>query len=106
MNKFKAFFKKIGAALYDWFIASNRWLHLMVGWGIFIVMVFAIGLPQGLAINAASAIIGAYVATLITMVGVEFKDKMKGGIFDWKDVNAGMFLGNICLIFWLISLLF
>ena len=106
MNNFKAFFKKLGAALYDWFIASNRWLHLMAGWGIFLVVVFAIGLPMGVAVNAGSMIIGAYVATLIAMISAEVKDKMKGGKFDWKDINAGMFLGNVLLIFWLISLLF
>lgn len=102
MNNFKAFFKKLGASLYDWFIASNRWLHLMAGWGIFLVVVFAIGLPMGVAVNAGSMIIGAYVATLIAMISAEFKDKMKGGKFDWKDINAGMFLGNVIMILWLI----
>lgn len=102
MNKFKAFFKKFGSTLYEWFIASDRWLHIGAGWCIFIVMAFAIGLPMGMAIMPAPVFIGAYVATLIAMLSVEFKDKMKGGIFDWKDVNAGMVLGNIMMILWLI----
>lgn len=98
----KEFWTKIKSTLYDLFIASNRYIHLMLGWGIFIVMAFAIGLSQGLAINAASVIIGSYVATLLVMIGVEIKDKVKGGVFDWKDINAGMFLGNLILILWLI----
>ena len=36
---------------------------------------------------------------------VEFKDKMKGGKFDWKDINAGMFLGNVLLIAYFIFLI-
>jgi hypothetical protein len=51
-------------------------------------------------------ILGAYVATLFAMIGLEVKDKAKGGKFDWKDLNAGMFLGNVLLIVLLISLLF
>ena len=68
-------------------------------------MVFVIGLPMGIAVNAGSMILGAYVATLIAMISVEFKDKMKGGKFDWKDINAGMFLGNVLLIVYLIFLI-
>ena len=37
---------------------------------------------------------------LVAMVGLEVKDKMKGGLFDWKDLNAGMFLANVFLIVW------
>ena len=100
----RSIFQKIKTNLYDWFIASNRWLHLMLGWGIFIVLAFAIGLPQGMAICVASVILGSYVGTLLTMVAVEIKDKAKGGEFDFKDVNAGMFLSNVCLLFWIVSL--
>jgi hypothetical protein len=50
-------------------------------------------------------ILGAYVATLFAMIGLEVKDKAKGGKFDWKDLNAGMFLGNVLLIAYLIFLI-
>lgn len=103
--KFKAFFKKLGASLYDWFIASNRWLHLMAGWVIFLLTAIVIGLPMGAVVNPASMILGAYVATLFAMIGLEVKDKAKGGKFDWKDLNAGMFLGNVLLIAYLIFLI-
>lgn len=69
-------------------------------------MVFVIGLPMGIAVNAGSTILGAYVATLIAMISAELKDKMKGGKFDWKDINAGMFLGNCLLIAYILTLIF
>lgn len=68
-------------------------------------MVFVIGLPMGVAVNAGSTILGAYVATLIAMISAELKDKMKGGKFDWKDINAGMFLGNVLSIVYFIFLI-
>ena len=99
MQIMKNFWTKLKANLYEWFVASNRWVHLMAGWGIFIVMAFSIGIwtPEP---NRASVIFGSYVATLIAMVVMEVKDKMKGGQFDWKDLNAGMFLANVFLIVW------
>lgn len=101
----KTFLKKFFSNLYEWFVASNRWLHLMAGWGIFIVMAFSIGIwsPEP---NRASVIFGSYVATLIAMVVMEIKDKVKGGTWDWKDINAGMLLGNICLLFLIIFSIF
>ena len=36
-------------------------------------------------------IIIATISTLITMCAVEYKDKAHGGLFDWKDIFAGMF---------------
>ena len=97
----KQFLLKLKNNLYEWFIASNRWLHLMAGWGIFLLTAIVIGLPMGAVVNPASMILGAYVA----MIGLEVKDKAKGGKFDWKDLNAGMFLGNVLLIAYLIFLI-
>lgn len=101
----KQFLLKLKNKLYEWFIASNRWLHLMVGWGIFLLTAIVIGLLMGAVVNPASMILGAYVATLFAMIGLEVKDKAKGGKFDWKDLNAGMFLGNVLLIVYLIFLI-
>lgn len=98
----KNFWTKLKANLYEWFVASNRWLHLMVGWAITLITAIIIGLPMGAAPNVTSMFLGAYVATLVAMVGLEVKDKMKGGIFDWKDLNAGMFLGNCMLLAYII----
>jgi hypothetical protein len=101
-----SFWTKLKSDLYEWFIASNRWLHLIFGWAITLIVAIAIGLPQGVEPVFGSMVFGSYLATLIAMMTAEFKDKAKGGKFDWKDVNAGMFLANILLIIWLISAIF
>jgi hypothetical protein len=54
----------------------------MAGWGIFLLTAIVIGLPMGAVVNPASMILGAYVATLFAMIGLEVKDKAKGGKFD------------------------
>ena len=100
----KKFFKQQLANLGDWFIAENRWVHLMSGWVIYLVMVAVYGLwyvqpPLG------PTLVGAYVSTLITMGAIEWKDKAWGGKWNWKDINAGMFLGNIFLLVYIIVLL-
>lgn len=101
----KLYLKKLLENLKEWFIVSNRWLHLMAGWGVFIIMAFAIGIWEQVP-NAASVIVGSYVATLFVMLALEIKDKAKGGVFDWKDINAGMLLANICMIIFLFTLIF
>ena len=85
----KEFFKRQLANLKEWFISSNRWVHLMTGWAIYLGMVFVYGIwfprpPLG------PTVVGAYIATLIAMCAVEWKDKAWGGKWDWKDINAGM----------------
>lgn len=104
MEKIKAFFKKQLANLEDWFVASNRWVHLMSGWAIYLGMVFVYGIwfeyPP-----LAPTIIGAYVATLIAMIACEVKDKAWGGKFDFKDINAGMFLANVIMLVYIIKLI-
>lgn len=97
----KNFIKKQLANLKEWFISSNRWVHLMSGWAIYLGMVFVYGIwfahpPLG------PTVVGAYVATLIAMCAVEWKDKAWGGKWDWKDINAGMFLGNCMLLAYII----
>ena len=47
----KQFWTKLKANLYEWFVASNRWVHLMGGWDITIITAIIIGLPQGAAPN-------------------------------------------------------
>ena len=100
----KKFFKQQLTNLHDWFIAESRWFHLMIGWAIYLVMVAVYGLwfnqpPLG------PTIVGAYVSTLITMLVVEWKDILWGGKWSWKDINAGMFLGNILLLVYIILLI-
>ena len=46
--------------------------------------------------------VGAYVSTLITMLAVEYKDKVYNGKWDWKDINARMLYGNTALIVYLV----
>ena len=77
----------------------------MFGLGIFLITAIIIGLPMGIAVNPVSIILGASAATLFTMIGLEIKDKAKGGKFDWKDINAGMIAPIIINIAMLISII-
>lgn len=86
MEKVKAFFKKV----YDLFIASNRWMHMIAGGIIYIFMVAATAIWNPYDPDALQAIFVGTLATLIPMVAVEYKDKAHGGDFDWKDIIAGM----------------
>ena len=91
MEKIKAFFKKIGSVLYDLFIDSNRWMHFIIGGIIYLVMMASIVIWTPYAPIPLQCCFGATIATLIAMCAVEYKDKAKGGTFDWKDILAGMF---------------
>ena len=86
MEKVKAFFKKV----YDLFIASNRWMHLLVGGVIYVAMMAAIVIwtPYD-PIPMQCCCVGT-MSVLIAMVASEYKDKAKGGKFDWKDILAGV----------------
>lgn len=107
MNKFKTFFKKVGSVLYDLFIASNRWMHLIVGGIICIAMmaVTVIWTPYSPIPGQCCSV--ATLATLIAMVSKEYADKAHGGRFDWKDILAGVFpalcIDILCVILLLIK---
>jgi hypothetical protein len=90
MNKFKTFFKKVGSVLYDLFIASNRWMHALVGGVIYVVMMAAIVIWTPYEPIPLQCCFGATIATFIAMCASEYKDKAKGGKFDWKDIFAGV----------------
>lgn len=91
----KEFFIKLFSDLKEWFISSDRWLHLIAGCVIYLIMIL---IYRG----SWPAMLGAYVSTLITMLAVEYKDKVYNGKWDWKDINAGMLCGNIALIVYLV----
>ena len=90
MKKFVDFIKKVGSVLYDLYIASNRWMHAIVGGFIYIFMVAATAIWNPYDPDALQAIFVGTLATLIPMVAVEYKDMAHGGDFDWKDIIAGM----------------
>ena len=83
--------KKILNILKDLFIDSNRWMHIIAGGIIMIFMTAVTAIWNPYNPNALQAICVATVSTFITMCAVEYKDKAKGGLFDWKDIFAGMF---------------
>lgn len=105
MGKFKTFFKKQLSNLNDWFIKDNHWVSFMTGWIVYLLMVFVYGI-WFVTPPVAPTIIGAYVATLAVMIAVEVKDKAWGAKFDFKAINAGMFLGNCLLIAYILTLIF
>lgn len=86
MEKVKAFFKRV----YDLFIASNRWMHLLVGGVIYVAMMAAIVIWTPYEPIPLQCCFGATLATLIAMCSKEYADKSHGGLFDWKDVLAGV----------------
>lgn len=101
MGKVKAFFKKVGSVIYDLFIASNRWMHLLVGGVIYVAMMAAIVIWTPYDPIPMQCCFGATLATLIAMCAVEYKDKAHGGLFDWKDVLAGVtvpIVGDIAVV--------
>ena len=86
----KQFFKKIGSVFFDLFIDSNRWMHFLVGGVItvFMMSLTVIWTPYNpIPLQAVS--VGLF-SNLIAMCAVEYKDLAKGGIFDWKDMFAGI----------------
>lgn len=91
----KEFFIKLFSNLKEWFISSNRWIQLIAGCVIYLIMIL---IYRG----SWPAILGAYAATLIVMLAGEYKDKAYKGKWDWKDINAGMLCGNIALIVYLV----
>lgn len=94
--------KKILNILKDLFFNSNRWLHLIIGGIIMIFMVALTAIWNPYNPNALQAITVGTVSTFITMCAVEYKDKAKGGIFDWKDIFAGitpaLLIDILCII--------
>lgn len=90
MEKVKAFFKKVGSVIYDLFIASNRWMHLLVGGVIYVAMMAAIVIWTPYDPIPMQCCFGATLATLIAMCSKEYADKAHGGKFDWKDILAGV----------------
>lgn len=90
MKKFIDFIKKVGNVLYDLFLASNRWMHLIVGGIIYIIMMASIAIWTPHDPIPFQCCFGATIAVFITMCSVEYKDKAKGGMFDWRDILAGV----------------
>lgn len=94
--------KKMFNFLKDIYINSNRWMHFIVGG---IITVFMMGLTviwtpyDPIPLQAVS--VGLF-SNLIAMCAVEYKDKTKGGVFDWKDIVAGitpsLIIGILCVI--------
>lgn len=102
----KQFFKKLFATIYDLFIDSNRWLHFIVGGIIMVFMCAVTAIFYPYNPNPFQVITVSTVSVFITMCAVEFKDKVKGGIFDWKDILAGVTPALIMDILCLILLMF
>lgn len=90
MKKFVDFIKKVGSVLYDLFIASNRWMHALVGGVIYTVMMAAIVIWTPYDPIPLQCCFGATVATFVAMCASEYKDMAKGGVWDWKDILAGV----------------
>lgn len=97
--------KKIFNFLKDLYINSNRWVHFIVGG---IITVFMMGLTviwtpyNPIPLQAVS--VGLF-SNLIAMCAVEYKDKAKGGVFDWKDIVAGITPSVIVFLMVVIMLL-
>lgn len=97
--------KKIFNFLKDLYINSNRWMHFIIGG---VITVFMMGLTviwtpyNPIPLQAVS--VGLF-SNLIAMCAVEYKDKAKGGVFDWKDIVAGITPSVIIFLMVVIMLL-
>ena len=97
--------KKIFNFLKDLYINSNRWMHFIVGG---VITVFMMGLTviwtpyNPIPLQAVS--VGLF-SNLIAMCAGEYKDKAKGGVFDWKDIVAGITPSVIVFLMVVIMLL-
>lgn len=102
MEKIKEIMKKIGSVVYDLFITSNRWKHLIAGGIIYLAVMASMSIWDPFDPVTWQCAVGATIATLIAMCTAEYKDKAHGGAFDWKDILAGVTLpivGDIVIIF-------
>ena len=70
-----------------WIKESNRWKHLLVGFGIHIFYLLAMLLSM---CSSLGLIIIPAITTFLFMAAVEVKDKLGGGKFDWLDILAGI----------------
>lgn len=102
----KNFFKKFGNNLYEWFISSNRWKHLVLGGIIMIAMMVSMAIWTPFAPILPQCVFGSALATFIAMCTAEYKDKAHGGKFDWKDINAGMFVPIIINLVMVLIMIF
>lgn len=103
MEKVKAFFKKVGSIMYDLFIASNRWKHLIAGGIVYLAVMVSMSIWTPFDPVAWQCAYGSTIATLIVMVALEYKDKAHGGLFDWKDILAGVISAlvlDLVIILW------
>ena len=91
MKQILEFFKKVGSTLYDLFIASNRWMHFIVGGALMVLMCAATAVWYPYNPNPFQVLFVSTLSVLIAMCTAEFKDRSHGGKFDWKDVFAGVF---------------
>lgn len=85
------------------FTSSNRTYHLLGGFAIMVAMMLAF------KVVSANYFHGAYigfVASALTMLSLEFKDWKAGGIFDWKDIVAGMIVPTFISIVVLCEFIF
>lgn len=102
MEKVKAFFKKVGSIMYDLFIASNRWKHLIAGCIVYLAVMVSMSIWTPFDPVTWQCAFGSTIASLIVMMALEYKDKAHGGLFDWKDILAGVtvpIVGDIVIIF-------
>ena len=106
MEKVKAFFKKVGSIMYDLFIASNRWKHLIAGGIVYLAVMVSMSIWNPFDPVAWQYAFGSTIATLIVMMTLEYKDKAHGGLFDWKDILAGVTLAVLLDIVIVIMIIF
>ena len=70
----------------NWFKQSNRYKHLLTGILIYIFYTVLLTLLNNSLLT--SSIVGT-ISAITHMISVEYKDKLYGSKFDWKDILAG-----------------
>lgn len=87
----------------NWFKQSNRYKHLYMGlliWIFYIIIILLLG------ISIMPATIVGSISSITHMITAEYKDKLKGGLFDKNDIIAGSIIPVILTLVIIIISLF
>ena len=105
MRKVFDFIKKAGAVLYDLYVATGRWMNVLLGGAFFLIVEVVMSLFVTYGILEFGCCAGSAVVTFLIMLTAELKDKEYRGKFDWKELNASMLMPIVLVLASVVMLL-
>lgn len=106
MKKVLDFFKKVWDKIRDLYIADGRWVNVVFGGAIMVVMSKGTAMLSSCRLLDFKICLSAAITTFIVVLTAEFKDKQYVSQFNWKDVNAGVFVPIVFMLASVMMLLF